>query len=120
EVFDGIFDGEDMPGFLGGTVLDHGGQGGGFAGTGGAHHQDQPPGFEHQVFQLLGQTQVFDAGDVRLEVPDHHTDLAPLIVDIDAKAPQPGDRDGEVALQVGLQIAFLLVAHHAVNQGLDG
>lgn len=54
EEFDRVFDADNVPGAVGGAVVEHGGQGGRFAGAGGADNQNQAAVEHHQLFQNRG------------------------------------------------------------------
>ena len=91
DVLDGIFDGQDMPGFAGVSVVDHGSQGGRFARTGRTDHQDQPPRLHDQVFQDWREIELFHRGDYALDIANYHSGVAALAKYIYAKTAQALD-----------------------------
>src|SRR5690606_10133214 len=116
---DRILDADDVPGAVGGAVVEHGGQGGRFARAGGAVHRNQAAVEHHQLFQNRGQPQLGDTRDLVVDVPHHHGHFATLVVDVDPEAPRIGHAHRQVHFQGAFELGNLLLTHQLVGQLLD-
>ena len=91
-------------------------QRGGFARTGGTHHDAQSAFGHGNFFEHLGHTQSVNGGQNGRDHPQDHADLALLDKRIDAKATHAGWGDGEIALFGAFKIRHLLVVHDGTRQ----
>ena len=82
------------------------------------------PGGEHQAALLLAdlredarQLQLFDGANLRGNDAQNHADVAALLKDVDAEAPEAGDAVGHVQFGGFLEFLLLPVGHHAEGHG---
>jgi hypothetical protein len=113
---DGILDGEDVVRGRLVAVVDHGGERGGLARAGGAHHQDQAALEHHQILQDFGHPEVFELGHLRRDVAQHHRRIAALIEHIDSEAPEAGLGNREIDLQLFVEVLDLLGSHESESR----
>jgi hypothetical protein len=69
--------------------------------------------------QHLRQAQILDAGNVGLDVADHHRDFAALLEDVDPEPTDAGLADGQIHLQGFLEFGDLGGIHHRIGDLLD-
>src|SRR5262249_13331915 len=79
----------------------------------------QAPALVGDRLQDRRQEQLFDGDDLRRNDAQHQPDGAALLEDVDAEAPQSGNRIGQVDLEVILEFLLLPAAHDAEGHG-DG
>ena len=124
QIFDGVFDGNDMVAAGAVDGVDQGGQGGGLAASGRPGDQHQPVFRERERFDRLRQPQILQAGNLGGQGPEAPGHRAALFVDVAAEAPQPGDAISEVQLIAGFFIVLeafaLFLGQDAVYQRLGG
>ena len=101
------------------AVIDHGRKTRRLARAGRADHQHQSAFHHHQVFHDLWQSQVLHARHVGGDEAQHHGGIATLIENIDAKAAEPGLRNGKVDFQFAPEIFELVAAHQAEGHVAD-
>jgi len=90
-VFNRVFQRNDMLFEITVNVFNHGRERGGFAATGGSGHQHDSAGGFGNFFYLLQQPEFFKAGHLRLDVAHRQTPLAALLKQIGAETPDcPG------------------------------
>ena len=87
DVFDGVFDGDDVAGGVFVQPLEEGGEGGGFAGAGGAGDEDDAVGFECPTSEEpIGGAEVDEGWDVGADAAEDGADAAEDAVEVDAEA----------------------------------
>ena len=111
QVFDRIFDRENVAGYVGVAVVDHRRQRRGFSGTGGTDQQDQAARFHDQFTEQDRQAQLLDRGDIALDRANHHTDFAALLEHIDTETAGVFYRDCKIELQRALELRHLALIH---------
>jgi hypothetical protein len=123
-VFDGVFEGDDVFAAVGVDVFDHGGEGGGFAAAGRAGEQDNAARAFGDLPQLGQQAQFLEGGNLGFDIPHGQTILPALMEAVGAKAPDAGHKVGEIhfaqLLNVGLVMAGEDVVHHHFHPFLGG
>ena len=100
-------------------VIDHGGQGGGFARTGGSSHQHQAARVLRYLAKYLRRPQIVQGQNGARDGTKHGARAARLLEGIDPKACHAGYFEGEVHLEVLLQLLALVVIHDVVNESMD-
>src|ERR1043165_5936174 len=114
---DRVLDGDDVVLHVGVDVVDHRRQRGGLARTGGAGDQHQALGqFAQLGADLLGHTELVEIEDLVRDRTHHPADRAALEEDVDAEAPDAGEAEAHVQLQVLLEAGDLLAVEHRVHQ----
>lgn len=82
------------------------------------HENDQTAPGHGDVLELHRQTQIVQRRDLRGDHPQHHAGRTPLGEGIHAKAGNPGQTDGEVALLGPFEFRRLAVIHDGTHQHL--
>ncbi|MFM1944767.1 MAG: hypothetical protein RI897_3749 [Verrucomicrobiota bacterium] len=85
DVFDGVFESDDMDGAVIVNLVEHGGESGGFAGAGGAGDEDESGFFLGGLLEDGGQAHIGERGDFRIEFAEDDGEVAALGEDIDAE-----------------------------------
>ncbi|MNC22562.1 hypothetical protein D3C75_705660 [compost metagenome] len=106
-----ILDGDDVAAAVAVAMVDEGRERGGLARAGAADEEHQAALLHDGVEQHRGKLQVLEAGDLCLDVARHQGDLVALLEDVDPKAAYLGQGDGEVHLQLLLELLLLLRVH---------
>src|SRR3972149_5940227 len=110
--FDGILDGKDMTGHILVAMINHGSECGGFTGTGGPHHQDQTALVHDQFLEHIRDPQFFKSRDLGRDQSQHHTDIATLAEDIDAKTARAIRHvNGKITFHGFFKVMDLMVVH---------
>ncbi len=104
-VFDGVFDGYDMAGFMLVDFIDQGGERGGFAGAGCASDDHQAALQFRQGRNSRRKMQLIESRDLGGECADRGGGASALMMQIDAEAPQTLDAIGRIR-DLGLAIFF--------------
>ena len=104
QVFDRIFQGENMPRRIGIAVIDHGGEGRGLARTGGPDHHDQTVFLHDQIVQHPRQVQILGRRDVVAHVAEHERGFAALTEGRAPKASEIGHTEAEVHFAVFFEL----------------
>jgi hypothetical protein len=87
DVFDGVFDGDDVAGGVFVQPLEERGESGGFAGAGGAGDEDDAVGFESPAGEEpIGGAEVYERRDVSADAAEDGADAAKDAVEVDAEA----------------------------------
>ena len=109
---DRILNRQDVAWHLRIAVIKHGGQGGRFARTRGAHDQNEPALEQDQLLQNRWHFQVGNRGNAAFDIAHHHADFAPLHEYVEPEAPEVWHADGQVAFELGFELAHLRLVHH--------
>mmetsp|Transcript_11755 Transcript_11755/g.27414 ORF Transcript_11755/g.27414 Transcript_11755/m.27414 type:complete len:255 (-) Transcript_11755:716-1480(-) len=104
QVFDRVFDGEDVARHRLVAQLQHGSQRGALAGAGGAHHQNQAALFLDHLPQDGRQAEGLQGRDVMRDVAEYASDRAPLPKPGQPKAADAVDRHGHVQLAAVVEL----------------
>src|SRR4029077_14145479 len=83
---DRIFHGHDVAGMDGVAVINHGREGSGFSGTGGADDEHQSALRHREVFHDQRQTQLIDGLNLSSDMPEDQADIPSLPENIDTEA----------------------------------
>ncbi len=116
--FDGILNGEDVlvTGFI--DVIEHGRQGGGLTGTGGAGHQHNTAGKFADILEHLALPQILHGQNLGGDGSEYRAGPPVLIERVH---PEPGHTrhfKGEVCFQKFFKVLTLLVVHDVINQAV--
>ena len=106
-----ILDGNDVAAAVAVAVVDKRRQRGRFTRAGTADKQYQTAFLHDGVEQHRREFEIFKAGDFGLDVAGHQRDFVALLEDVDPKAADLGQGDGEVHLQILLELLLLLAIH---------
>ena len=98
-------------------VIHHGGQGGGFAGSGGPGNQDQPVMLEGQIGKNGGRVQFLECQDFARDRAQNRPGPALLVESIHPKARQALNFKSKIDLQMLLEVFALRVGHDVGHQG---
>ncbi|MNE75816.1 hypothetical protein D3C80_1720090 [compost metagenome] len=115
---DGILDGEDVVVEVVVDVIDHGRQGGGLARTGRARDQHQAAGKLRYLAKHLRRPQIFQGQDCARYGTKHGARAPRLLEGVDPEARHAGHLEGEVHLEILLQLLALVVVHDVVDEGV--
>ena len=107
QIFDGVFDGDDVGVALGVHQVDHRGQGGGFTRTRGAGDEDQAARTARQVGHHFRQAQLREAHDAEGNRTESPGDGPALHEDVGAETRKPFHPEGQVQLVAGLELGLL-------------
>jgi hypothetical protein len=108
QVFDRVFQRQDVAGALFVAVVEHRGDRGRLAGTGGADDQQQAALFHDQFGQHRRQAEFAQRRDGRRHEAEHGRDAAALAEGRQAEAAQVGHRNAHVQLVGAVQFVDLL------------
>ncbi len=114
--FDRVLNGEDVVVTLGVDLVDHGGQRGGLARSGGTRDQHQAARLVAHLADHRRQSQLVERLDLERNQTEDGRSGAALIEDVGAEAGQTFQAEGEVEFEVFLEAVLLRVGHHAVGQ----
>ena len=114
-----IFHCHDMAWMDGVTVVDHGGEGRGFSGTGGSDDQHQPAHRHGDVFHNRRQAQLLDGLDLGFDMPEDQADVPSLPKNIDTKTAEFLVVEGQVHFHFFLEFPTLLTAHQRQRKGFE-
>ena len=117
QIFDRVFDGDDVLGAQGIDAVDHGGKRGGFTGTGGAGGENQAALLLADLRENARKLELFDGANFRRNHAQNHADVAALLKDVDAEAAEARDAIGHIQLGRFLEFLLLPVGHHAEGHG---
>src|SRR6202050_404749 len=96
QIFDRVFDGDDVLGAQRIDAINHRGERGGFAGTGGAGGENQAALLFANRGEDAWQLEFFDVANFCGDNAQNHADVAALLEDVDAEAAEAGDAVGHV------------------------
>ena len=114
EVLDRILDRDDLACHEMVQVVDHRGHGRGLARPRGTRDQEQAMVLLDQLAQDIGQPQRLERGDRHRHEAEGGAHRPTLAAEIDAVARRAGDAEGDVELQLAVE----LVAPHGLQHGL--
>ena len=114
---DRVLDRDDVAFRIAIAVVDHRSKGSGFTRTGCTHEDDEPALCHGELLEDLRQIQIVARRDVGLDAPQNHAAHVPLLKRGHAKATDAGS-DGEVALQMFVELPALISVHHACHDVL--
>lgn len=95
--FHGVFEGDDVDGLGFVDLVEEGGQGRGFAGSGGPGHEDEAGLLLRHVVEGVRELEVAEGWDLGVEFAEHDRVVAALGEDVDAETGLAGQRVGGVA-----------------------
>ena len=96
-------------------MIDEGRERRGLAGPRAADEEHQTPLLHDGVEEHRREFEILEAGDLGLDVARHQGDFIALLEDVDPKTAYLGQGDGEVHLQLFLELLFLLEIHDVVG-----
>src|SRR5580704_8146047 len=117
QIFDWIFDGDDVLGAQRIDAVNHGCQRGGFSGTSGAGGENQAALFFADRGENARELEFFDGANFCGDDAQDHTDVAALLENVDAETSEAGDAVGHVELGGFLELLLLAIGHHAEGHG---
>ncbi len=116
---DRILDGNDVRRSFLVPMVDHGGEGRGFAAAGRADHQDQAAAQHDQILELVRHAEIFEGRQLGRDIAQDHGDVAALMEDVDAEPSEPGFGDGEIDLEFTRELLQLRLVHEFECRLLD-
>ena len=111
--FDGVLDGNDVVGALRIDAVNHRGQRGGLAASGGAGNQHHAAALLADLIHHLGQVEFLERPDLGGDDAKHHADVAALLEDVNTEAAQTGHAVGHIELGLFLELLLLAIGHDA-------
>ena len=117
QIFDRVFDGDDVLGTQRIDAVDHGRERGRFTGTGGAGAEHEPALLFADGGEHAGQLELLEGANLGRNHAEDHADVAALLEDVDAEAAESGDAVGHIELGGFLEFLLLPVGHHAEGHG---
>src|SRR5271170_7026040 len=117
EIFDRIFNGDDVLGAQRIDAVNHGGERRGLAGTGSAGGENQAALLFANGGENARQFELFDGANFCGDDAQNHADVAALLENVDAEATQAGDAVGHVEFGGFLELLLLAIGHHAEGHG---
>ena len=115
QIFDRVFDRQDVTGAVRVAVIDHRRQRRRLAGAGGTGDHDEPALLHDEVEQHRRQPQLLEGGDVAAHVADDERDRPALAEDVDPEVADVRIEVREIHLVLGLEGLRLLVGHELVG-----
>ena len=115
----GVFDGVVVGGAVLVDVFDHGREGGGFAGAGGAADENQAGVLVALGDDMAGNAEFFGGGDLRPDEAQDHGEVITLIVKVAADAAGGRDVLGEVELAGGAQVGHAVFTEQLAGESFD-
>ena len=100
--FNRILNRENVPALVAVDPIDHGRHGGALARAGGSTHQDHSLGPAAELLQHRRQVEIFEAGDLLGDQPQHHRGPPQRIHQVDAH-PHEGKGVGAVVVLIALE-----------------
>ena len=119
QVFDRVFDGQDVTGAVLVAVVDHRRNGRRLARAGGADNQHQAALFHDDFGQYRRQAEAFEARNVAENIANDDRNAVALPEDVDPEVAQVPPAEGEVHLLVLFEALDLLGRHHFVGHTVD-
>src|SRR5277367_709384 len=117
QIFDRVFDGDDVLGAQRIDAVNHGGERRGFAGTGGAGSENQATLLFANRGENARQLELFDGANFCGDDAQNHADVAALLENVDAETAQAGDAVRHVEFGGFLELLLLAIGHHAEGHG---
>ena len=117
QIFDRVFNGDDVLGAQRIDAVNHGGERGGFAGTGGAGGENQAALLFANGGENARELEFFDGANFCGDDAQDHADVAALLEDVDAEAAEAGDAVSHVEFGGFLELLLLAIGHHAEGHG---
>ena len=117
EVFDRVFDGDDVLGAQRIDAVNHRGERGGFAGTSGASGENQAALLLADGGENARQFEFFDRANFCGNDAEDHADIAALLENVDAEAAEAGDAIRHVEFGGFFELLLLAIGHHAEGHG---
>src|SRR6202167_825360 len=117
QIFDRVFNGDDVLGAQRIDAVDHGRQRGGFAGTGGAGGENQAALLFANGGENAREFEFFDGANFCGDDAQDHADVAALLEDVDTKASEAGDAVSHVEFSGFFELLLLAIGHHAEGHG---
>ena len=115
QVFDRVFDGDDVAGQVAVAVVKHGRHRSGFTRTGGTGQNQQAALLHDQLFQFQRQGQVFHRRDIGIDAAHYQAAAALLVIGVDTVTHVAFGLDGIVDFQLFCKIGLLLLIHGGSN-----
>src|SRR5690606_10232412 len=78
---------------------------------GGPDHQDQPPPEHDEVLQDGRHGELIQVRQLARDIAHHQGDVTPLVENVDAEPAQSGLGNGEVDLELAIELLELLLRH---------
>ena len=113
---DGIFDGDDVLVALAVDLIEHGGQGGGFAGAGGTGDQDQTARTIAEFGDYGRKIELGEGFNLKGNDAEDGGDSSALIEDVGAEAGKTLESEGKIELEIFFEAMLLDVGHYGVGQ----
>ena len=114
--FDRIFDGENVVVPLGVDLVDHGSEGGGFAGAGRTGDQHQAARLFAHLADDCGKPELVERLDLEWNETEDRRCRAALIENVGAESGQSFQAEREIQFKVLFEAMLLGVGHHAVGE----
>src|SRR5579872_2597591 len=116
--FDRVLDGDHVLVTLAIDLVEHGGEGGGFTGTGGTGDEDEAARFVAKGSDDIGQAELIESLYLPGNRAEHSGDRASLMEDVATETSETFQTEGEVELEIFLKAMLLNVCEHAVSERL--
>src|SRR5580658_3871485 len=117
QIFDRVFDGDDVLGAQRVDAVNHRGECSGFAGTGGAGGENQAALLFANGGEYAREFEFFDSANFCGDDAQDHADVAALLENVDAETAEAGDAVGHVQFGGFLELLLLAIGHHAEGHG---
>src|SRR3984885_11129334 len=117
QIFDRVFDGDDVLGAQRIDAVNHGGERGGFSGTSGTGGENQAALLFADSGKNAWQLEFFNRANFCGNYAEDHADVAALLENVDAEAAQAGDAVSHVEFGSFLELLLLAIGHHAEGHG---
>src|SRR3984957_10279390 len=117
QIFDRVFDGDDVLGAQRVDAVDHRGECGRFTGTSGAGGENQTALLFANLRKDAREFEFFDGANLGGNDAQNHADVAALLEHVHTETSQAGDAVGHIEFGGFLEFLFLPVGHHAEGHG---
>src|SRR5580704_1017454 len=117
QIFDRVFDGDDVLGAQRVDAVDHRGECGRFTGTSGAGGENQTALLFANLRKNAREFEFLDGTNLGGNDAQDHADVAALLEHVHAEASEAGDAVSHIEFGGFLEFLFLPVGHHAEGHG---
>src|SRR5580692_815272 len=117
QIFDRVFDGDDVLGAQRVNAVDHRGERRRFSGTGGAGGENQAALLFAKLRKNAREFKFFDGANFGGNDAQDHADVAALLEYVHTKASEAGDAVSHIEFGGFLEFLLLPVGHHAEGHG---
>src|SRR5690348_6125955 len=117
QIFDRVFDGDDVLEPQRIDAVNHGGERGGLTGTGGSRNEHEATLLFANLVDGTGKIEFLDGANFGWNDAEDDADVAALLENVDADTAKSGDAVSHVELGSLFEFLLLAISHHAEGHG---